>query len=541
MKLDVAGGGPLYQQLKQQLFSRIRRGEFAPGELLPSESQLCEAYGVSAITTRRALLELVNEGVVRRRPGVGTIVAPVVREAHLSVVSIYDSRDVWRHISAAMGELLSGIGELAWQRSATVCTFDVEESGADERLRAIAEGHTSDGVLLRPANEVRPEHLELMESAGVPYVVIKRQLARRPLNCVVSDDVLGARLATDHLVEHGHRRIGFVCAKPMLALSQERLTGFRESLEAAGIEVAGELVRLERSFSDEAGYAAVRSLLELGERPTAIFVASDTMAIGGYQAARDLDLRIPDDVAFVGYDDIAPAALLHPPLTTVRTSLREFGRRSAQLLLDLIDGRLQPPHRIVIQPELVVRQSSAAPPERVVPLPRARRPAGADGRLSSRRVVVTGRRSPFIEAVAAAVEDGGGTIVAGSSGRADMDAAVCGLDLRRDLTEGLERGLADGEAMARTLATRGTGAVVLAAQGPDGRQSAGVAGAVRAGLEELTRTLAERWSARGIRVNGVLVVGGDGVDVSGPCQFLLSDASAAITGQVLLAEVRTTS
>ncbi|HYW23039.1 MAG TPA: GntR family transcriptional regulator [Terriglobales bacterium] len=88
MSLDTASGGPLYQQLRQQLFSRIRRGEFGPGDMLPSENQLCEEYGVSVTTARRALLELVKEGVVRRRMGVGTMVAPRVRQLSLGFVSI---------------------------------------------------------------------------------------------------------------------------------------------------------------------------------------------------------------------------------------------------------------------------------------------------------------------------------------------------------------------------------------------------------------------------------------------------------------------
>src|SRR5262252_10009980 len=96
--LDVANGAPLYQQLRRELFSRIRRGEFGAGARLPSENQLCEEYGVSVTTARRALLELVKEGVVRRRMGVGTMVAPSVRQARLAVVSIGYVGHSWRRI-----------------------------------------------------------------------------------------------------------------------------------------------------------------------------------------------------------------------------------------------------------------------------------------------------------------------------------------------------------------------------------------------------------------------------------------------------------
>src|SRR2546430_10595983 len=135
MSLEPTSGGPLYQQLRQELFARIRRGEFAAGDLLPSENQLCDEYGVSLTTARRALLELVKEGVVRRRAGVGTMVAPHVRAANLAFVSIDDIADAWHMISSAMGELVAGIGELAWKRSASFSMSGIDEERAQEHLR----------------------------------------------------------------------------------------------------------------------------------------------------------------------------------------------------------------------------------------------------------------------------------------------------------------------------------------------------------------------------------------------------------------------
>src|SRR5215813_9587322 len=140
--LDATNGGPLYQQLRHQLFARIRRGEFAGGALLPSENQLCDDYGVSVTTARRALLELVKEGVVRRRMGVGTMVAPRVRQLSLGFVSIDNLGGAWRGISAGMVELIGGIGELAWRRNASFSMSGVDDAGAAECLRAVAEAHS---------------------------------------------------------------------------------------------------------------------------------------------------------------------------------------------------------------------------------------------------------------------------------------------------------------------------------------------------------------------------------------------------------------
>jgi len=537
MSLEPTSGGPLYQQLRQELFARIRRGEFAAGDLLPSENQLCDEYGVSLTTARRALLELVKEGVVRRRAGVGTMVAPHVRAANLAFVSIDDIADAWHMISSAMGELVAGIGELAWKRSASFSMSGIDEERAQEHLRTLIEARNTDGVLLRTANDIREDYLDILESAGMPYVVIKRQLARRAINCVVSNDVLGARMATEHLLAQGHKRIAFVCAKSSLTLTQERLVGYRDALEAAGLDFDETLVRLEPSFHNGMGYRAVGELLQLPARPTAIFAASDTMAIGGYQAAREFGFNIPADVAFVGYDDISPVALLQPSLTTIRTAYYDFGHLAAELLLDLIDGQKEAPQRVVIQPELVIRESTSVPLDtpRSVPRP-GTASTTSNNQFGSKSVAVIGRQGSLTEAIAALLSKDGTHVVAPAWQTMDLneaDASVCACDLRRDLEGNLAAALADGEAAARSMAKRRTGVLVLVALVPGRQQNTGIAAAARAGLQQLTGTLATRWAPRGIRVNALLVTNAEIASVADPCQFLLSSASAALTGHLL--------
>ena len=529
MSLDIASGGPLYQQLRQQLVSRIRRGEFGPGDMLPSENQLCEEYGVSVTTARRALLELVKEGLVRRRMGVGTMVAPRIRQLHLGFVSIDNIGGAWRGISAGMVELIGGIGELAWRRNASFSMSGVDEDGAPDCLRSVVEARSVDGILLRTANDIRREHLDILDAAGMPCVVIKRELAGRPHNRVVSDDLLGGRLATDHLLAQGHRRIGLVCAKPDLTLTQERLRGYREALAAAGVEYDAELVRLEPSFDEQAGRRAVRDLLRRHDRPTAVFVASDTMAIGAYGAARTLGIAIPRDVAFVGFDDISTAALLQPPLTTIRTSYHDFGRLAAQLLLDLVEGRLEAPQRVLIEPELIVRRSTATASAD----PRAARssaPPAPTGELAERRVAVGGPAGGG-GGLAARAWVGGAEVVRpedGAGGPGEVDAVAQVVDLRRDLEAGLAAVLADAEQAARSLGPHGS--LVLVALAPP--QQA-LRAAAAAGLAQIARTLAAGWTARGPRVNVVLSGGADLAGAAGPCLFLLSDAAAALSGHVL--------
>jgi DNA-binding LacI/PurR family transcriptional regulator len=507
--LDGTSGAPLYQQLRQVLFSRIRGGEFAAGAMLPSENQLREEYGVSVTTARRALLELVKEGVVRRRVGVGTMVAPQVRQARIAVVTIANIDHAWRRVSAGMGELIVGVGELTWSRDASLSISGVDEERSDAYLRSLVEARSVDGVLLRTVSDIQEAHLDILEGAGMPYVVIRRERSGRPMNCVVSDDVRGARMAAEHLIQAGHRRVGFVCANPALKLTRDRLAGYREALANASIEFDEGLVRLEPSFAETMGQRAVDKLLALPSRPTAVLVASDTMAVGAYRAAHAVGLAVPDDVAFVGYDDIGPAAAMEPPLTTVRTSYYDFGRLATQLLLDLIDRRLEPPQRLVIEPQLVVRQSAGRP--RAKP----RRPAPAASRAPGRRVAVGGA-----DVLGAALAGAGFEVVPEDA--AEIDASVRALDLRR----GLERELA----IAAAAVERGARSVVLvglcpAAEGP-------ARAAAVAALNHVTRELAGNWSARGVRVNGVVASNPDLSDAVASCLLLLSE-EATTTGIIL--------
>ncbi|HEX4216516.1 MAG TPA: substrate-binding domain-containing protein [Candidatus Dormibacteraeota bacterium] len=528
MSLNVEGGGPLYQQLRQDLFARIRRGEFPPGGLLPSESQICERYSVSVTTARRALLELVKEGVVRRRAGVGTIVTTGLRRAHVTFAMISDEADSWREVSAAMAEIIGGIGELTWQRDSSFSTTSVDEAGAVAFLTELTRARRTDGVVLRTANDIREDQLQALEAGGMPYVVIKRELRGRPMNCVVTDDYQGSREMTRHLIGQGHGRIAFVCAKPELTMTRERLAGYRDELAAGGIPLESSLIRLQESFTEGAGHAAARSLLGERHRPTAIFSASDTMAVGAYRAAAELGLGIPDQVAIAGYDDIAPAALLQPPLTTVRTSYHDFGLRAAELLLDLIEGRLDGPRRHMVPHLLQVRASTGKPPAEIRTPLQPGRPTGHAG--VHQRIRVQGDQ-PEAGLLAGAIRSCWLEALEPGRAHGSETAEVLVLDLGRGLESSLQRAVTEGEAMARLMAPRaGTLLLVALGSGTVGAVSAGA----RAALEEVASSLNTRWKGRGVRVNAVLAAGPAAPGLPGPCRFLLSPDAARVGGQILI-------
>jgi len=525
----------MYQQLRQDLLARIRRGEFSAGDLLPSENRLCERYGVSVTTARRALLELVNEGIVYRKAGVGTMVASRVRQVRLAFLSLDYRGDAWRRTPSAMGEIVAGLGEACWQRAAAFSMRGVERDEAVTHLRGLVEERSADGVLLRTADDIDEELLEVLEAGGMPYVTIKRHVPGRRMNCVVSDDVSGARMATDHLLDLGHRRIGFVCAKPRITFARERLAGYRAALAERGVEPEGDLIRQRPNFTTEEGYRATRELLELPSPPTAVFVASDTMALGAYRAIGDLGLNIPGDVSLVGYDDISPSAVLQPPLTTVRTSYYDFGRLAADLLLDIVEGRETPPRQRTIEPVLVVRDSTrenggtVASPRREKKAPAATESPEPQerGRLGGLDAAVAGSDAGMVAEIGRACEAEGARVVNADGGRAAM-LFYC-FRAGPDLGAALDRAAEDVGAVLRGRPAGIESAVcVVRADGPSDKPGFV---ALKAGLGRVVEML----SSAGIgapRVNAVMIAAGGPREAAGPAVFMASEVT--VNGEVLV-------
>ena len=240
--------------------------------------------------------------------------------------------------------------------------------------------HQVDGVLILSLSP-SDDDLRHVLRADVPVVLIDADHhALTDIHRIVVDDVAGGRAATEHLVGLGHRRIGFVgdfADNPFhFTSSRDRALGFREALEAAAIPFRGEYAAEGEHDLLEARRLAA-AMLKLPEPPTAIFAASDTQAFGVMEAARDLGLRVPEDLSVVGYDDIEMAAVLG--LTTVRQPLYQSGKLGMELLLELLANPHTPPRRRLLPTELVIRQSTAAP--RMRPLLATMQPGAGVTRL----------------------------------------------------------------------------------------------------------------------------------------------------------------
>lgn len=214
------------------------------------------------------------------------------------------------------------------------------------------------GVLLTPVHDAPSAALTEIRDHGTPVVLVDRGAGAGGPSSVAVDDVLGGRLAGEHLVGTGHRRIAYVGVTTALRQVQERLRGVREAVGAAGdVEVVD-----ASGLSVRAGSQAAAQFLSRppAERPTAVFCANDLLALGVLNECVRRGVRVPDELAVVGYDDIGFAATASVPLTSVRQPRELLGRTAVELLLAHVEGR--PAQQVVFEPELVVRRSTARRP-----------------------------------------------------------------------------------------------------------------------------------------------------------------------------------
>jgi DNA-binding LacI/PurR family transcriptional regulator len=257
-------------------------------------------------------------------------------------------------------ERLRGVDAVLTDSEFDLVVYNVETvQKRDHYLGTLAQSHRTDGLIvmsLPPPANLAPA----LASAAVPVVFIDvhtASVAASPR--VVGDDVAGGALAGRHLLELGHRAIAFIGDAEHdpfgFTSSRDRETGLRGELAAAGVEIPADWIGHGAHGRYEARDLAHR-MLAADRRPTAIFAASDTQALGVIAAARDLGLRVPDDLSVIGYDDIEPADYVG--LTTIRQQLFESGRLGAEVLLAEIASRSTRPPAVRLAPELVVRATT---------------------------------------------------------------------------------------------------------------------------------------------------------------------------------------
>jgi LacI family transcriptional regulator len=236
--------------------------------------------------------------------------------------------------------------------------FSGPDGQFDMHRRVIRSGYL-DGVIMASTRLDDPLVARLLQDK-VALVMVGRHPDER-VNYVDTDNLGAARMATEHLIRLGHKKIATLTGPLNMLQAQDRVAGFRQAMDAHRYSLPESLV-VEGDFTEGSGYEGMTRLLAV--RPSAVFAASDAMAVGALKAIRHAGLRVPDDIALVGFDDVPIAEAIEPALTTVRQPIERLGSMATELLLTLIEaGSSEEPRlvqRIVLPAELIVRQSCGA-------------------------------------------------------------------------------------------------------------------------------------------------------------------------------------
>ncbi len=256
-------------------------------------------------------------------------------------------------------EILCGMNDRAGELNYDLILFSTTpQKQAAKSYKALCQERGVDGVIIMGIRLDDP-YLKEIVTSSLPCVLIDIPFKNSNVGYVTSDNIQGASRMTQFLIEQGHKKVALVNGHEQADVSIKRLDGYKHALKQAGIPFEEDLV-LDGGFSDEGARDATYRLMSQRPDVTAIFCASDLMALGTMQALRGLGLTIPDDVSVAGFDNISISAYCSPTLTTVSQNPYEIGYQSAQMIIDMLEGR-QVTKQLVLPTELLVRSSVAAP------------------------------------------------------------------------------------------------------------------------------------------------------------------------------------
>ncbi|MDA8372323.1 MAG: LacI family DNA-binding transcriptional regulator [Nocardiopsaceae bacterium] len=254
-------------------------------------------------------------------------------------------------------DIVRGVSAVLNEREQQLLLATSRSADEHDRLGDYLTGHHVDGVLLVSLHRDDPLPDRLAE-AGVPCVIGGRPQwqTRYPIHYVDIDNIGGAYMATRRLIQTGRRRIATVAGPHDMVAGEDRLEGYRKALRDSGRAAPGELIA-RGDFSFESGEAAMRRLLAAVPDLDGLFVASDPMALAAIRTLRDVGLRVPDDVAVIGYDDSSFASHSDPPLTTVHQPTERMGAEMVRVLIDTVVPKAAGSSRLILDPHLVIRES----------------------------------------------------------------------------------------------------------------------------------------------------------------------------------------
>jgi len=255
-----------------------------------------------------------------------------------------------------VAQVFSGIVDNSELKQYRIMVLPVDPKHGDENeYYKIARSNLLDGLILL-RSRINDTKIEALAKTGFPFVLVNFKKYAPNYNFVDTENYKGAMLAMEHLIKKGHKKIVFFSGNLFETNARDRFKAYQDTLVNNGLEYNEEWV-IHSEFDEEDAYIKTEQILKCPDRPTAIFCASDYIAIGAMRRIQEMGLEIPNDIAVVGFDDIELASHIQPKLTTVHQPLHELGRNAGQILLDIITGKRKPPVHKLLKVEIVERES----------------------------------------------------------------------------------------------------------------------------------------------------------------------------------------
>jgi len=356
-------GVPKHQQTREILIEAIRSGRFAPGSKLPSTKEISSLVNVSLMTAHRALEDLDAMGWLRREVGRGTFVREDIdlqkdQIREISICLILEHSENLNIDDYYHGTLINGLRKEARNDSCQAEFFFHDRFHIRGGRRHAEVG----AICIHPTLERQSSVEELARRH--PLVVLGGSFANTPVACVDSDNEMGGREAVRHLLSLGHRRILLLSGPYSLSNSRDRAEAAVAELAAHGIRLRPQdlLISRDTIAPDDETKACLERAFAGPDRPTAVFAGGFYLALAVMNMVRNRGLRIPQDVSIIGFDDPASAALLDPPLTTVRQPLEALAARAYVSVRDALLSGTMRATSVRLPPTLVVRNSTGPAP-----------------------------------------------------------------------------------------------------------------------------------------------------------------------------------
>lgn len=321
------------------------------GVSVQTVSHVVNRTGNISDETRQRVLESIERLNYRRNP-----IARSMRTRQTGMIALI----ILDISNPVLSLIASTIESLAYEQDYHVLLYNTGHNPAREQAYLDEIGNRrADGVII--VNTINRDNMAQLTADGVPTVLIDSPILSSPVPVVSVDNSAGAYAATCHLLDLGHRRIAHIAGSRDLGIARQREQAYTKAIADSGLPYRRVVYAHSIQWGYESGYTAMRELLRDDEPPTAVFAASDALAIGAYRALAEAGLRVPDDISVVGFDNIEASAYTTPPLTTVHQPFSELGNAAFSLLLKMLDGGVRHPSNILLPAEIIFRESTGAP------------------------------------------------------------------------------------------------------------------------------------------------------------------------------------